>query len=266
MSDAVDGPVRTGHASEPKKPPGLAALVLLAAGSGSRTGHSTNKVLLPLAGRRVVTWSLDWTESLVEIGPVVLVVRADEVAAARAVLARESPDRDVRIVPGGTSRHGSEWSALRSLALDIDSGAVDVVVMHDAARPLTGRGLFADVVRAAREHGGAVPGRLQGGLLDRAVLRSSAGVVVTAQTPQAFRAGPLVAAYEKADREGFEGSDTATCVERFGDAVTVQLLPGPASNIKITFAEDLFLAEALLARLSWDADRRTGGARDGRRR
>lgn len=247
-------------------PDAVAALVLLAAGSGIRTGHATNKVFLPLAGRRVVTWSLDWTASLAEIGPVVLVVRDDEIPAARAVLARESPDRDVRVVAGGSSRHGSEWNALRSLARDIDSGTVDVVVIHDAARPLTGRALFADVVHAAREHGGAVPGRLQSGLLDRAGLRPSAGAAVTVQTPQAFRARPLVAAYEAAHTDGFEGSDTAACIERFADSVTVRFLPGPASNIKITFAEDLFLAEALLARSSWGTGRRTDGARHGRRR
>lgn len=223
-----------------------AALVLLAAGSGSRTGHPKNKVFLPLAGRCVLTWSLDRTTSLPQIGPVVLVVRDDEVAAARTVLEQESPERDVRIVPGGPTRHGSEWNALRCLAAEIGSGEVDVVVVHDAARPLSDRALFVEVVRMARAHGGAVPGRRQGSLLGDD-LRGSGFDAVTVQTPQAFRAAPLLAAHEAAHRAGFQSSDTAACVESFGDAVTVRFLPGPASNIKITFAEDMLLAEALLA-------------------
>ncbi|MDQ3628500.1 MAG: 2-C-methyl-D-erythritol 4-phosphate cytidylyltransferase, partial [Actinomycetota bacterium] len=226
-----------------------AALVLLAAGSGSRTGYTTNKVFLPLAGRCVLTWSLDRTASLAQIGPVVLVVRDDEVAAARAVLERESPQRAVRVVSGGPTRHRSEYNALHCLAGDITSGAIDVVVVHDAARPLSDRDLFVDVVRAARAHGGAVPGRRRGNLLEHD-LRPTGIDAVTVQTPQAFRAAPLLAAHEAARRAGFESSDTAACVEGFGDAVTVRLLPGRASNIKITFAEDLFLAEALLARAS----------------
>ena len=247
-----------------------AALVLLAAGSGSRTGHATNKVFLPLAGRSVLTWSLDHTASMPQIEAVVLVVRDDEMAAARAVLRRESPDRDVRVVPGGPTRHGSEWNALRSLQGDIRSGAVDVVVVHDAARPLSGRALFLDVVRVARAHGGAVPGIRLRGLLG-ADLRPSALDGVTVQTPQAFRAKALLAAHEEAQRTGFEGTDTAACLERFGterfgterfgpqgsgterlgDEVVVRLLPGSASNIKITFPGDLLLAEALLARTSY---------------
>jgi len=226
-----------------------AALVLLAAGSGSRTGHATNKVFRRLAGRSVLTWSLDRTASVGQIGPVVLVVRHDEVAVARTVLEQESPERDVRVVPGGLTRHGSEYNALRSLAAEITAGAVDVVLVHDAARPLTDRALFVDVVRAARAHGGAVPGRRQSRLLDSR-LRPSAVDTVTVQTPQAFRAAPLLAAHEAAHRAGFTSSDTASCMEVFSDAVTVRFLPGAASNIKITFAGDLLVAEALLARSS----------------
>jgi len=231
-----------------------AALVLLAAGSGSRTGHRTNKVFLSLAGRRVFVWSLDATRVVPDIGPVVLVVREDEQGAAREVLDREAPGRAVRIVVGGASRHSSEWSALQALAPDIERGEVDVVVVHDAARPLSGPALFRSVVAAAREHGGAVPGRLQPALLHRDGLSRRAGEAVAVQTPQAFGAAPLLAAYRAAADSGFDGSDTAACVERFGEGMAIHHVPGTPTNIKITFAEDLFLAEALLARSSFDID------------
>ncbi len=66
------------------------------------------------------------------------------------------------------------------------------------------------------------------------------------QTPQAFRAGPLLGAYAAADRDGFVGTDTASCIEHYTD-LPVHCVPGDARNIKITFPEDLALAERLLA-------------------
>jgi 2-C-methyl-D-erythritol 4-phosphate cytidylyltransferase len=65
------------------------------------------------------------------------------------------------------------------------------------------------------------------------------------QTPQAFRALPLLAAYRAADREGFEGTDTSSCVQRFTD-VEVHVFPGAATNLKVTFADDVRVATHLL--------------------
>jgi 2-C-methyl-D-erythritol 4-phosphate cytidylyltransferase len=232
-----------------------AALVLLGAGSGTRSGHRTNKVFLSLAGRRVFVWTLDATRDDPDIGPVVLVVRADEQDQAREVLAREAPGRQVRIVVGGASRHASESLALQALRPDVERGEVDVVVVHDAARPLTGPALFRRVVAAARRYGGAVPGRSQPALLHRDGMHRRDGDAVAVQTPQAFSSRLLLRAYAAADRDGFEGSDTASCVERFAPDVVIRYVPGSPANIKITYAEDLFLAEALLARSSYDLHR-----------
>lgn len=232
--------------------PSRAALVLLAAGSGSRTGHQTNKVFLSLAGRRVFVWTLDATQEDPDIGPVVLAVRAGEEEAARTVLAREAPERDVRIVVGGNTRHASEHRAIQSLRPEVERGEVDVIVVHDAARPLSGPAIFRQVITTARKHGGGVPGQSQPALLDSHGLTPRAGQAVAVQTPQAFDAEALLRAYDAADREGFEGSDTAACVERFEPGVVIKHVPGASTNIKITYAEDLFLAEAVLARSSYD--------------
>jgi 2-C-methyl-D-erythritol 4-phosphate cytidylyltransferase len=137
----------------------------------------------------------------------------------------------------------------------VERGEVDVVVVHDAARPLSGPALFGRVVEAAREHGGGVPGLPQPALLGRDGLAPWAGEAVAVQTPQAFSAAALLRAYAAADRVGFEGSDTAACMERFEPSVIIKHVPGDPTNIKITYAEDLFLAEALLARSSYDLSR-----------
>lgn len=225
--------------------------MLLAAGSGSRVGADTNKVLLPLSGRRVLTWSLTWTEEAPWCVRTVVVLREQDQEAVRTVLAREVAGREVDVVCGGASRHESEWHALRLLAPQIRSGQIDVVVVHDAARPLTGPRMFDEVVRAAHLLGGALPVLPQHGLVgaDRHDVVGDRRLV-TVQTPQAFRAAPLLQAYEEAAQEGFTGTDTAACMERYS-GVAVRGLPGAATNIKVTFPEDLFLAERILAMSHW---------------
>ncbi len=144
---------------------------------------------------------------------------------------------------GGETRHASEWSALRALAPEIASGAIDVVAIHDGARPLAGGDLFASTIAAAREHGGALPVVRRTHLVDAAGARA-AGELVGVQTPQAFRAAELLEAHRRADAEGFEGTDTASCLERYAD-VRIAAVPSTSLNLKITFPEDVALANAL---------------------
>ncbi|MBA2559314.1 MAG: 2-C-methyl-D-erythritol 4-phosphate cytidylyltransferase [Propionibacteriales bacterium] len=238
--------------------PVRAALVLLAAGSGSRVGHEINKVFLPLAGRRVFTWSLRWATAIPDITRLILVIAERDRALAESVLAREAPGVDVRLVRGGSTRHASEWNALQSLAGEIHRGDFDVVVVHDAARPLAGTAVFAHVITQALAHGGALPVRPQPSLVPVDGTAPSPGHdVVAVQTPQAFRAQPLLAAYERADEARFVGTDTASCIEKFAE-LPIWCVPGSAQNIKITFPEDLFLAEHLLAQAHWDLTTESG--------
>ncbi len=232
--------------------PARAALVVLAAGEGSRVGHDTNKVLLPLAGRRVFTWSIRWAHSLPQVAQVVLVIREGDREQVMRALSRELRDVRVTVVVGGSSRHESEWNALQALAPAIESGETDVVVIHDAARPLAAAQVFLDVIDAATLHGGALPVRDQPALTTLDESAEPAGRrTVAVQTPQAFRAAPLLEAYSRASADAFVGTDTASCVERYTD-VAVHCVPGDAGNIKITFPEDLFLAERLLAKADYD--------------
>jgi 2-C-methyl-D-erythritol 4-phosphate cytidylyltransferase len=224
--------------------------VLLAAGEGRRVGAGTNKVLLPLLGEPVFTWSLRHALELPGVTHVVLVIRPEdraEIDAGLELLAERHPGAQVWIVSGGETRHGSEWNALTVVAAAIDAGEVDVVAIHDTARPLAEPDLFEAVIRAAHEHGGALPVRPQRSLVPRDAGRPRNGELVGVQTPQAFRAGPLLAAYRQADRDGFTGTDTASCVEQYTD-LEIHCVDSPATNIKITFPEDVSLAERLMRR------------------
>ncbi|MGF1664433.1 MAG: 2-C-methyl-D-erythritol 4-phosphate cytidylyltransferase [Kineosporiaceae bacterium] len=243
---------REARGRRPRRPDraARAALVLLAAGSGTRGGADTNKVLLPLAGRRVLTWSLTWTDPLAAVVDTVVVIRPSDFDHVTEVLRSEAPGRPVHVVAGGSTRHSSEFAALTTLAPRIEAGEVDVVVIHDAARPLAGTRLFADAIDTAHVLGGALPVLGQPGLLPVNGGTPPVETLVTVQTPQAFRALPLLEAYRAADRAGFDGTDTAVCIQRFG-SLSIRGLPGTAANIKITFPEDLFLAERILAAHHW---------------
>ncbi|MEW2506284.1 MULTISPECIES: IspD/TarI family cytidylyltransferase [unclassified Amycolatopsis] len=225
-----------------------AAGVVLASGAGTRVGAALNKVYLPMAGRRVVAWSLAAFAAVPEVGVLVLVIREQDAELAEEVLAAHPGQ--VEVVTGGATRQGSELNALRHLAPRIESGAVDAVLIHDAARPLATPALIGDVLARTREYGGAVPGLAADDVVSMAADGSVAARLpgaIRVQTPQGFRAEPLLAAYEQAEIEGFLGTDTASCMERFS-ALPVHWVPGGAENLKITYPHDLAVAERLLSR------------------
>lgn len=224
------------------------AVVILAAGSGSRVGAEVNKVLLPLRGASVLAWSVRTALGLQGVRRLVLVVRPEDRSAVEAAVAPHLGDREVLVVDGGATRHASEWAALQVIADDITSGDVDVVAVHDGARPLAGIDLWEAVIDAAREVGGAIPVVRVTQLL-HADLTPVTDEVGAVQTPQAFRAPELLAAYRSAATDGFEGTDTAGCVAAYAD-LAVAAVPSSALNLKVTFPEDVALAVELSPRRS----------------
>lgn len=220
-----------------------AAGVVLASGAGTRVGANLNKVYLPLAGRRIVSWSLSAFAKVPEVGVLVLVTRPQDEELVAEVLADQSAK--IEVVHGGSTRQESELCALRHLAKRIDAGAIDTVLLHDGARPLVTPSLIVEVLRTAREHGGALPGLAADDIVAADGSRL-AGTVVRAQTPQGFRAAPLLAAYEQAAREGFDGTDTASVMERFS-ALPVHWVRGEERNFKVTYPHDLVVAEQVLS-------------------
>jgi 2-C-methyl-D-erythritol 4-phosphate cytidylyltransferase len=219
------------------------AVVILAAGSGSRVGAEVNKVLLPLRDAPVLVWSVRDALALPDVRRLVIVVRPEDRAAVEAAVAPHLGDREAIVVDGGATRHASEWAALRVLAPDIDSGEVDVLVVHDGARPLAGAALWQAVVEAARSAGGAIP-VVPMTQVFRADLTRVTQEVGGVQTPQAFRAVDVLAAYTSAAADGFEGTDTAACVTAYRD-IDVAAVPSSALNLKVTFPEDVALAAEL---------------------
>jgi 2-C-methyl-D-erythritol 4-phosphate cytidylyltransferase len=225
---------------------GTVVSVVLAAGSGTRFGHSINKVWLELDGRHIISRSL--ANSVKNFSDVrsILVINPDDEEFARDALAKDAMATNIEIVHGGASRHESEYNALQYLKNDIEAGAVKIVVIHDGARPLATAKLFSAVADGASTHGGAIPTIA---LDSREMDMQRSEVVARVQTPQGFRAPELLQAYEKAALQGFIGTDTAACMEQYFPDLQVLAVAGEISNIKITYQQDLTIAHALLKSL-----------------
>lgn len=230
------------------------AVVVLGAGSGSRVGAHrdgvrVNKVLLPLLDAPVLVHSVRAALSTPGVRRVVVVARPGEEEAITQALVPHLPVGDdvpeVALVSGGASRHASEWAALRVLTPWIAGGEVAVVAIHDGARPLASTDLFATTLAAAAAHGGALPVAPLAGVVT-VDAQPAPSRLVGVQTPQAFRADLLLEAYSRAEREGFEGTDTASCVEAMTPGVRIAAVPSSARNLKVTFPEDVALADRLL--------------------
>jgi 2-C-methyl-D-erythritol 4-phosphate cytidylyltransferase len=223
--------------------------VVLAAGQGTRMGAAGNKVFMPLAGKPILAHSLGIFERCAGVGETLLVAHASELEDCRALIERYGLAKVHAIIAGSVTRHASEYAALNALRDRIATGEILLLLIHDAARPCARVADVARLLRDAWRVGGALlamPALPDEGF----VLAEEDGTVAEwlaperlarAQTPQAFAARPLLAAYDAAAAEGFEGTDTAATFERAGHRVVAT--PGHADNLKITTPGDLARAE-----------------------
>ena len=235
---------------------GEVVAIVMAGGSGTRTGLDGNKVYLPLGGRIALELPLATLAASAHVGAIVMVVRTGDEAAAADVVGRADAGKVVAIVPGGVTRHLSEQQGLAAVR-----GLADTfshVLIHDGARPFLTAALLDALVRAACDAGGAVPVLP---FAEPIVVEGAGGALtslptddlVRVQTPQVFARGPLLDAYTAALADGFDGVDTAEVVERYAPGLACAAVPGDPRNIKVTTRDDVVRAEALAAR--FDAGR-----------
>ncbi len=235
-----------------------AAGVVLAAGSGTRVGADQNKVFLPLAGRRVLTWSLRSFAHVRSINRLVLVIRQADRDLTEETLDREiDDDIPVEIVLGGQTRHESELAALRYLTPAIRDGSINIVLLHDGARPIISPTLVRNLIRKAGQSGAVIPGLEYDDIRpirpDGSIQMLPAQRVIGAQTPQVFHAASLLDAYEQAARDGFIGTDTMSCYEHYHPGRS-SWIPGDPRNLKITYPDDLFEAERILRDINFHVE------------
>ena len=222
----------------------LTAVIVPAAGRGERLGPGAPKALRTLAGQPILLHAVTNLATARDVDLIVVAVPEDAVEESRALLA--GIDLPVVIVSGGETRQDSVARALLA-----GPPAVDVVLVHDAARPLVPAEVIDRVAAAVRGGADAVIPTL--GIVDTVKEVEPEGVVVgtvdrsrlhAVQTPQGFARDVLQRAHAASD-DG-DATDDAGMVERMG--TTVVVVPGHEEAFKITRPLDLVLAEAILVR------------------
>jgi 2-C-methyl-D-erythritol 4-phosphate cytidylyltransferase/2-C-methyl-D-erythritol 2,4-cyclodiphosphate synthase len=223
----------------------VVTVIIPAAGQGKRMRRGSNKVLLPLVDMPVLLHSVLTFSACSKVDNLVVVVAPDEVSQVETILQGLNGIKPWKVVAGGRERQHSIANAIK-----VVSKAAKIILVHDGARPLITEECIQNVIQASVVHKAVVVAVAEKntiktvdengwvtGTLER-------GTLWSIQTPQGFDAHLLRQAYEKAEQEGFIGTDDASLVERLG--IKVKVVRGCYDNLKITTPEDLTIAEALL--------------------
>jgi len=222
------------------------AAVIVAGGQGLRFGASVPKQFLPLAGEPLLIHTLKVFEKSSRIQAIYLVLPAEWIPYFQTeILPRFSISKLKKIVAGGKSRQDSTRQGFNSL-----DSTVELVAVHDAARPLVSVQTIDRCVQEASRWGAALAATPSQDTVKELGKESFVGrtldrkTIYLAQTPQIFHYALLKEALEKADAEGVQGTDEASLVERLGKPV--KIVETEPSNLKVTTSADFSLAEILI--------------------
>lgn len=220
------------------------AAIIVAAGSGQRFGRA-GKAFALTGGLPMAWWSLNAASDASSIDEIVLVCGEHSQAAARALLDFFDTTKPVSLAIGGARRQDSALAGLEATSPD-----VELVAIHDAARPLVTPDLFDWAIADAEIFGAAIVAVPVSDTIKRViddVVRETLprDELVSVQTPQAFRKALLVDAFASAAASGTSVTDEASLIESLGHEVHV--VPGRMENLKVTYPSDLLLVEALLS-------------------
>lgn len=225
------------------------AVIIVAAGSGTRFGSAMPKQFLTLAGRPVLLRTVETFSHALPQATIVLVLSEAGIDCWDDITADYSSAPSCRIVLGGDSRSQSVANALTALASDAEPPAT--VLVHDGARPLVHPDMVRELCKALSADGidAAVPvlplTEAIASLADAdAVLPVDRAAFRTVQTPQAFKFELIHEAYRRA--QGDVLADDAAIVAKYGNT-PIHTVPGHSQNIKITNPTDLAIAEVILA-------------------
>lgn len=224
----------------------MVTVIFPAAGASRRMGGGTNKIFLELGGEPILIRTLKTFSRSPRINFLIVVVSENEVDAVEKLLNSTDDLKPYTIVVGGSERQYSIANGLKFLPDD-----AEIVLVHDAARPLISLNVIEDVIDAAEKFGGAiaaVPEKNTIKFIDAenfVTYTPPRSKLVEVQTPQGFRRELLIKAYEQAAQDKFLGTDDSSLVERIGDKI--KIVKSDYRNLKITTPEDLKIAESLIS-------------------
>ena len=224
-------------------------VVLPAAGSGKRMGAGQNKLFLLLANKPILIHTLEVFEQDESCTGIWLAVKPEEREYILQLLKEYRITKVKGLPDGGEERQHSVHSCIKAM------NQVEIVLVHDAARPFITQEIITSLVKCAMEQGAAIAGvkakdtmkKVRDGVIIETVDRENLWMI---QTPQAFRFDILAEAEDVAEKVGFLGTDEAMLVERLG--YPVHIVEASYENLKVTTKEDLVLGEAILKKRSND--------------
>lgn len=224
----------------------MISALIVAAGQGLRMGSDQRKQYLHLSGRPILVRTLQAFDRCDQIQQILVAVPKSEIYfCERQIIAGAGLRKKVVLIAGGKRRQDSVFNGLQLLGPE-----EGLVLIHDGVRPLVPLSLIEACIEGATQWGACIPAVMavdtpkqidSRGIITRTVERKQLRM---AQTPQAFKLPLIFRAYMEARRLGRLATDDASLVEALG--IPVHVIAGLRENIKITTADDMLYAEALL--------------------
>ncbi len=220
-------------------------LLIPAAGSGKRMGGDRNKLLMPLLGKPLISWTLMAARESQSIHWIGIIAQPNEWQEFREIATDLSLSKVIHLIPGGATRQESVYRGLQGLP-----AVAEQVLIHDGARCLATPELFDRCAAAVLNHPGliaAVPVKDTIKVVNAQKQIESTpdrSRLWAAQTPQGFDVEKLRHCHDEGVRQGWEVTDDAALFEQCG--LPVQIVEGEETNLKVTTPVDLAIAEFIL--------------------
>lgn len=224
-------------------------IIVTAGGKGTRMKQNINKIFLPLLGLPIIVHTLTTLENHPLIDKIVITIGEDDLPKLEQIIKKHKFTKIVQLIPVNQERQQNTHKALKWIQ---KNGSLDhhLIGIHNAVNPLVAADEITAVFVAAEKIGGALlayPAKDTTKICDEenmVVQTPIRKLVWSAQTPQVGKLGKLLEAFEKAEKEGFLGTDDTQLLERIG--VKIKVISCSKDNFKITFPEDLLAAEKIL--------------------
>ena len=221
--------------------------IILAGGSGSRLGGDLPKQFLKVAGKTIIEHTLDVFEQHPQIDEIAVVSRPDFIGTVRQIVSDGGYAKVRKVLPGGKERYDSSLSALRAYTHDDDN-----LLLHDAVRPMVSPRIISDCISALDSYEAVDVATMTTDTIVQVDDNNCIAAIPprqylrNVQTPQCFRRSTIMRAYELALQDpDFVTTDDCGVVKKYLPEVPIYIVRGEPTNIKVTYAEDLFLMERL---------------------
>lgn len=218
--------------------------IIPSGGLGKRSNSPLPKQYLQFHGKELIAYTLQVFQSSNQIDEIVVAAQNKYFSLLESLKQNFGLTKFTCLVEGGIERQHSVYNALRSLDADAD----DIIVIHDAVRPLITKDIIYDAVQTAKNFGAAVVALKAKDTLingkDNVTSYVDRSEIYYAQTPQVFKYHIIMEALKKAKEENFIGTDESMLVHRLG--FEIKIVNGSSLNFKVTTEEDIKLLSMIL--------------------